>query len=147
MSGHDSGISLRDIILKAVGPKLGEIIDGASQLLPDCYGCTRQAIPLKCKRCGDFACTQHAYVNVGRLEVICRKCIIDLMQEIADIKDVDPHEVLGIDHGSTRPQIDRAFRLKAKTCHPDYHPDNKEKEQEWARLQWAYEAVLEVSEQ
>lgn len=145
MSGHDSGISLKDLLRKAVGDNFGPTVmglfEGATQYLPDCYGCTKRAIPLRCTRCGQFACMDHAYVNVGRLSLVCVQCQTDLLGE--DIGGgVDPHEVLGVKPGATRAQVERAFRIKSKSCHPDHHPDDEKKKKEWAQLQWARESIL-----
>ena len=40
----------------------------------------------------------------------------------------DYYEVLGVDKNASADDIKRAFRRKAKECHPDLHPDDKEAE-------------------
>ena len=53
-----------------------------------------------------------------------------------------PHyETLGVKPEATQDEIKRSFRAKAKTCHPDHHPGDKEKEAWFKRLSEAY-AVL-----
>ena len=153
MPGHDSvdvGIDLRELILNAVGPRLSELVQGAAHVfLPDCYGCAKKSIPLRCKHCGQFACTDHAYINVGRLEVVCLKCVRELTNgQSGDAWDEnDPWEVLGIEPGASKEEIGRVFRIKARDCHPDFHPGDEEKAQQWRRLRWAQEQALLTHQQ
>lgn len=52
-----------------------------------------------------------------------------------------PHEILGVSRSATQEEIKRAFRQKAKTCHPDVRPDKIQAEKEFKALNAAYEAL------
>jgi hypothetical protein len=56
----------------------------------------------------------------------------------------DYYEVLGIDKNATDDDIKRAFRRKAKECHPDLHPDDKEAEARFKELNAANAAEREL---
>ena len=53
----------------------------------------------------------------------------------------DYYEVLGIDRNATDDDIKRAFRRKAKECHPDLHPNDKEAEARFKELNEANEVL------
>lgn len=53
----------------------------------------------------------------------------------------DYYEVLGINKNATDDDIKRAYRRKAKECHPDLHPDDKEAEARFKELNEANEVL------
>lgn len=53
----------------------------------------------------------------------------------------DYYEVLGIDKNATDEDIKRAYRKKAKECHPDLHPNDKEAEARFKELNEANEVL------
>lgn len=53
----------------------------------------------------------------------------------------DYYEVLGIDKNATDEDIKRAYRKKAKECHPDLHPNDKEAEVRFKELNEANEVL------
>ena len=53
----------------------------------------------------------------------------------------DYYEVLGVDKNASADDIKRAFRRKAKECHPDLHPDDKEAEERFKELNEANEVL------
>lgn len=53
----------------------------------------------------------------------------------------DYYEVLGIDKNATDEEIKRAYRKKAKECHPDLHPNDKEAEARFKELNEANEVL------
>lgn len=53
----------------------------------------------------------------------------------------DYYEVLGIDKNATDEDIKRAYRKKAKECHPDLHPNDKESEARFKELNEANEVL------
>ena len=60
---------------------------------------------------------------------------------MADAKRRDYYEVLGVAKDATPEQIKRAFRLKAKECHPDTHPGDKDAEARFKELNEANEVL------
>lgn len=53
----------------------------------------------------------------------------------------DPYSVLGVSRDASQEQIQKAFRKKAKTLHPDLNPGNKEAEQKFKDISAAYEVI------
>lgn len=53
----------------------------------------------------------------------------------------DYYSVLGVDKTASDAEIKSAFRKKAKDCHPDLHPNDKQKEAEFKELNEAYEVL------
>lgn len=51
------------------------------------------------------------------------------------------YELLGVSKTASFDEIKRAFRQKAKTCHPDYHPNDKEAERCFKEINEAYEVL------
>ena len=56
----------------------------------------------------------------------------------------DYYEVLGVNKDASDAEIKSAFRKKAKTCHPDLHPGDAEKEAEFKELNEAYEVLSDA---
>ena len=51
------------------------------------------------------------------------------------------YDVLGVSKTASFDEIKRAFRVKAKACHPDYHPNDPEAEKNFKELNEAYEVL------
>jgi len=144
MARREGGLT--DLLGKIMSSPAGELVGRAVvDSLPTCEYCNRKAVPLRCFLCGSFACLDHGYASAGRREAICRPCLMSLLGEAADVGSSEPWEVLGIKEGSTRAEIERAFRRKAMTCHPDRFPGDEEKAREFRKLQWAHESALETT--
>ena len=56
-------------------------------------------------------------------------------------KKRDYYEVLGIDKNASQDDIKKAYRKKAKECHPDLHPNDKEAEARFRELNEANEVL------
>jgi len=137
-----SGWTLVEQLLGSRATEAAELV--ADRLLKPCVCCSRKAIPIDCKFCGAQVCAHHGYFNVGRREVICQLCERDVLGEAAGVTpDIDHWEVLGFDGPTSRQLINRAFRIKSRSCHPDRYPNDTQKAKEWRRLQWARDLAFE----
>ena len=54
----------------------------------------------------------------------------------------DPYKVLGIAPGATQEEIKRAYRKKAKECHPDLHPEDPSAERRMNEVNEAYDMLM-----
>eukprot|EP00753_Platysulcus_tardus_P014189 PLAT4186.1.p1 GENE.PLAT4186.1~~PLAT4186.1.p1 ORF type:complete len:402 (+),score=113.79 PLAT4186.1:153-1208(+) len=55
----------------------------------------------------------------------------------------DLYEVLGIGRDAKQREIKKAFRKLSRTCHPDLHPNDPEKAEQFKTLSNAYETLLD----
>ncbi|MCD8214781.1 MAG: molecular chaperone DnaJ [Clostridiales bacterium] len=53
----------------------------------------------------------------------------------------DYYEVMGVDKSASQDQIKKAYRKKAKECHPDFHPDDPTAEAKFKELNEANEVL------
>lgn len=53
----------------------------------------------------------------------------------------DPFRVLGIERGSSKNDVKKAYRRKAKQCHPDLFPNDKKKLEQFRLVQESYELI------
>lgn len=54
----------------------------------------------------------------------------------------DPYKVLGLSQGATQDEIKRAYRRKAKECHPDLHPNDPTAERRMNEVNEAYDMLM-----
>jgi DnaJ-class molecular chaperone len=54
---------------------------------------------------------------------------------------LDPYSVLGVSRSASEADIKKAYRAKAKALHPDQHPGDKVKEEEFKRVSGAFDIL------
>jgi len=54
----------------------------------------------------------------------------------------DPYQVLGISQGASKDEIKRAYRKKAKECHPDLHPNDPKAHERMQQVNEAYDMLM-----
>ena len=53
----------------------------------------------------------------------------------------NPRDVLGVREGASMEEIKRAYRQKAKACHPDLHPDDPRANEKMQEINQAYDML------
>ena len=53
----------------------------------------------------------------------------------------DPYKVLGVSKNATKEEIKKAYRQKAKECHPDLHPDDPHAAEKMNEINEAYDML------
>ena len=54
----------------------------------------------------------------------------------------DPYSVLGVSRNATKDEIKKAYRKKAKECHPDFHPDDPKASERMNEVNEAYDMLM-----
>lgn len=120
----------RSVLENILGSFLSTAGDLYDRAIPDCNACGGRAVPLKCVRCGEYACAAHAWVNAGSGRLICGLCVKDCTDEEDDEPEGDyeepaasndgfPWTVLGVRPNCTLDDIKKAYRREALKKHPD----------------------------
>ena len=55
---------------------------------------------------------------------------------------MDPYKVLGLEEGASKEEIKKAYRKKAKECHPDLHPNDPSAAEKMQQVNEAYERLM-----
>lgn len=59
------------------------------------------------------------------------------------MKETEYYDLLGVTPDATKNQIRKAYYVKAKGCHPDKHPGDEAKEEEFKKLSEAYQTLFD----
>ena len=54
----------------------------------------------------------------------------------------DPYKILGVPQGASQDEIKKAYRKKAKECHPDLHPDDPDARTKMQQVNEAYDMLM-----
>jgi curved DNA-binding protein CbpA len=54
----------------------------------------------------------------------------------------DPYQILGVSRDATKARIKRAYRRLVMKWHPDKNPDNPDAEEQFRKIQQAYEYLI-----
>ena len=54
----------------------------------------------------------------------------------------DPYKILGVSQGASQEEIKKAYRKKAKECHPDLHPNDPTAKQKMQEVNEAYDMLM-----
>lgn len=54
----------------------------------------------------------------------------------------DPYKILGVSQDASPDEIKKAYRKKAKECHPDLHPDDPNAKQKMQEVNEAYDILM-----
>ncbi len=60
--------------------------------------------------------------------------------------ETDHHEILGVSHGASLPEIRKQYKEMTKLWHPDKNPDCKACQEKFLKISKAYEVLLEETE-
>ena len=56
----------------------------------------------------------------------------------------DPYAILGISKDASEDEIKKAYRRKAKECHPDLHPDDPDATRKMNDVNEAYDMLIRM---
>lgn len=134
-----------DDIWRIMGGLAGSV---AQDLRPRCRICHEFAVPKRCVKCGEFACSSHVWMKIPSLErleqstVLCDTCA----GAQAPSRVLDHWKFLGVvAKGATPEGVKSAFKEAAKLLHPDHSPEGTQETAArlFSLLQTAKEAALE----
>ncbi|MEE9380068.1 MAG: DnaJ domain-containing protein, partial [Hyphomonadaceae bacterium] len=56
----------------------------------------------------------------------------------------DPYKILGVARGAPEAEIKKAYRQRAKALHPDLHPNDEAKAEEFKRVSSAFDILSDT---
>jgi hypothetical protein len=139
-------------LLHEATPYIRQAVSGvAENFIPTCEECGEMGLPIRCLGCQGFVCLEHAFVNYSSRELICIDCAGKLENKSSRGKKKKkkkptasesgyPWNVLGVPPNASEETINKAFRQKAATCHPDKGGN----QQDFQRLNDAKETAIKI---
>jgi molecular chaperone DnaJ len=97
---------------------------------------------LSCKGCRGLKGTNFITLfKIALLKPLIPLIPLQLFSIIPALMSMNPYEILGVTKGASTDDIKKAYRKKSKELHPDKHPGDKQKEEDYKKINEAYEIL------
>jgi hypothetical protein len=146
-----------DIFRQSAGQAVsGALHQVADAMLPTCCTCGERAyLAAPCIRCGRYSCHIDGFFNIVTRTSICSDCADEVdtgaaarvqaeREQEEPTREDYPWCVLNIDPTMDRSEVNRAYRVLARTYHPDQAKDNPHAAEAFGMLTRAKDDALEM---